>query len=336
MRTTWRLSLTMMACSAVLLLANHAGAVLLIANGGFDAQDASVNNNATVTPTGWFNASNEVNTFSDNILNVQRGANGAISNAAGAAVGMWDANGLALGRDAPFGNDGTLELAYVYQSLGAYSGEASLSINGFVYNRTNGNQPGNFNVAYYYTSPGAFTPAVGTDIANAATLIGTQQVFTQGVDFTITTGTVAQSASWTHTENFAGSGITNGSEVWLRFGDGGNPDFLLFDEPIIDNVRLAACALGDADCNGVSNPADLTAIRNNFRKSTGVTRAMGDLDGSGDVDMLDYMQWRRAQPPGGGSVGITSAGGVPEPSTVLLGGLAAMLVASLRRSRSVK
>jgi hypothetical protein len=347
MRTTrWLLLLLVLVCAVPTQFAQQAFAVFSITNGGFDAQDGSINNNATVTPTGWFNESNAANSFSDNILNVQRGANGAISNLGGASVGMWDANGLALGRNAPFGNDGTLETGYVYQSIGTYSGEASVGITGFVYNRTNGNRVGDFNVSIYYTSPGAFTPAVGTDIAGAGTLVGALQLFSQvtaavpttpnpdDIELLIESGTVAQSASWTHSVNFAGSGITNGSLVWLRIGDAGNPDGLLFDEPIIDNVRLAGCDLGSTDCSGPADLADFNAIRTNFRKTTGVTRAMGDLDGSGDVDQLDYLQWRRAFLAGGGSLASIPAFGVPEPSAALLSGMAAIFVAGMRRSRS--
>lgn len=348
MRINWRLTLGTLTFW-LLLFGGESRAVFSITNGGFDAQDASVNNNATVTPTGWINTNNAVDSFSDNILNVQRGANGAISNAAGAAVGMWDANGLALGRDAPFGNDGTLEQAYVYQSLGTYSGEASLGVTGFVYNRTNGNRVGDFNVAIYFTAPGAFTPTVGVpgpDIANSGTLVGVQRLFSQvtpaapttanpdDIELSIENGATANSAAWTHSVDFAGSGISNGSVVWLRFGDGGNPDALLFDEPIVDNVRLVGCGLGDTNCAGGADIAtDLAAIRTNFRKNVGVTRAMGDLDGSGDIDMLDYLQWRRAFLAGGGSVDMIPAFSVPEPSTASFGALAAIVGAALRSSR---
>ena len=335
-----RFGTRILVCLALFVPAQRLLAVFAITNGGFDAQGPEVNNSGTVTPTGWFDASNAVNSFSDNILNVQRGVNGAISNLGGAGIGMWDANGFALGRDAPFGNDGTLETAYLYQKIGDYAGDSTAAVTGSVFNRTNGNRVGNFNVAFYWTTDGAFTPAIGTDVAGQASLIGVQQLFSQGVtaevlddiELTIATGTVAQSAAWTHSVSLTGLGIPNGADIWLRLGDAGNPDGLLFDEPIIDNIRLDGCGLGDANCDGVADGTDLTAIRNNFRKSTGVTRAMGDVDGSGDVDSLDYLQWRRAA--GGGSAAIS--GGVPEPATGILGGSAIIALFLSRRFRSAK
>jgi hypothetical protein len=343
MQALARLFTSMIVCGGLALGASTSFGAYAVTNGGFDAQDASVNNNATVTPTGWFNASNDVNTFSDNILNALSGStigtNVPITNATGATAGGWDANGLALGRDAPFGNDGSLEQAYVYQPIGTYAGEATLGITGFVYNRVTGgsqNQVGNFDVGVYYTSPGGFTPSVGLDVGNSGTLVGDKQVFTQGVDFTIAAGATAGSAAWTHTVAFAGSGITNGSTVWLRIGDGGNPDGLTFDEPVIDNVNVAGCGLGDVNCDGHADLAtDFTAIRNNYRKTV-ASRALGDLDGSGAVDFLDYLQWRRAFLAGGGSAAsIPSLSGVPEPTSALLSVVAAAIGAGVlvRRKR---
>src|SRR5450432_3683568 len=109
MQALTRFLVSMAVCGGVSFWAMSSWAAYSVTNGGFDAQDATVDNNPTVTPTGWFNASNDANTFSDNILNVHSGSTfgtvTSISNAGGASVGAWDANGLALGRDAPFGND---------------------------------------------------------------------------------------------------------------------------------------------------------------------------------------------------------------------------------------
>ena len=298
MQALTRLLVSLAVYGAVSLYAMSSWAAYSITNGGFDAQDATVNDNPTITPTGWFNSSNAASSFSDNLLNVRSGSNGAISDAGGTSQGMWDANGLALGRDlvnGVFDNTGAGELGYVYQQIGTYSGEASLGVTGFVFNRTGpANQPGNFDVSIYYTSPGGFTPAVGNDIGFSGTLVGAKQVFAQGTDFTITTGTTA--------EQHLGR-IRDVRRIWnhqrcgrlARIGDGGNPDNLtLFDEPVIDNVNISGCGMGDVNCDGHADLAtDFTAIRNNFRK-TGVTRAQGDLDGSGTVNLLDYLQWRRA------------------------------------------
>ena len=104
----------------------------------------------------------------------------------------------------------------------------------------------------------------------------------------------------------------------------------MFDEPVIDNVNISGCGLGDVNCDGHADLAtDFTAIRNNFRKTV-ASRAAGDLDGSGDVDLLDYLQWRRAFLAGGGSAAnIPSLSAVPEPTSLMLSVIAAIGAAVL-------
>ena len=290
--------------------ASEALAAFSIANSGFDAQDGSVHLNSTLSATGWFNANNNPNTQSDTLINAQNGAQGG-----------WDANGFLFGNDAPFSVDGTSEQSYIYQSIGAYSGEGSVTVTGLVFNRILNpilRGVGNFDVSIYYTGAGAFTPAVGNDIALSGTLVGSSQVFTNGVDFNLTTNTTSQKASWSYTASFGGSGVASGNEVWLRIGDGGNPTGTDWDEPVIDNLNIAPFVLGDANGDGAATLTDFAAIKANFRL-TGTTRAQGDVDTSGDVDFLDYLQWRRAFLGGGGvAADIPALFGVPEPASEIL------------------
>lgn len=295
-------------------------AVLTVKNGGFDIQDASFNNNPTVSPTGWFTGSVAVNTFSDSILNSLNGVQG-----------RWLGNGLQLGNNAPFPADGSLETGYAYQSLGAYAGEASVTVRGYVFNRVNtANVPGNFDVGVYVTPAVGFTPADGNDIATSG-FAAASQVFTQGTDFMITTGTTPQRAPWTLTASLAGLANT-GDLIWLRIGDGGNPTATQADEPIIDDINLAPFDLGDVNGDGLVDIAtDFTAIRNNFRKTV-TTRAQGDLDGSGDVDFLDYVQWRQKFLNAGGvAADIPALAGVPEPGSSAIASIAILAAGAVRR-----
>jgi hypothetical protein len=310
---------------AVLGSPPRADAVLSTTNGGFDAQDGSVHLNSTLPPTGWFAGSLAANTQSDTLINAQNGAQGG-----------WDANGHMFGQSAPFTNDGTSEQGYIYQRLGAYAGESSVSIRGYVYNRivTPLVPPGNFEVGLYFSSPGLPVDH-GLDIQFAGFVIGAPKVFSQGVDFMLDTSATPQRAAWTYTVTLAGSGVSPGDDVWLRIGDAGNPTSAAADAPVIDNVNVLPFDLGDV--NGDDNvdiPNDFTPIRTNFRKLA-TSRAQGDLDGSGDVDLLDYLQWRREFLAGGGSpADIPALAGVPEPMTAaLLAWGAAIGTAFVRRRR---
>jgi hypothetical protein len=318
--TVW----TLVAGLAAWWSAAPALAVLTVTNGGFDAQDGSVHLNSTISPTGWFTGSNAANTQSDTLINAQNGVQGS-----------WLGNAFLFGNSTPFANDGSSEQGYIYQSLGTYSGEAAVTVRGYVYNRiAPANAPGNFDVGLYFSGPGGFIPDVGNDVAFGAFAAGSPQVFTQGTDFTITTGATPQRAPWSYTATLTGSGISTGDSVWLRIGDGGNPTGTLADEPVIDNINLAPFDIGDVNGDGVADIAtDFAAIRANFRKTV-TLRSQGDLDGSGDVDFLDYLQWRqRFLGAGGVEADIPALGGVPEPTGAVLLGIALVAMASRARRK---
>ena len=141
-----------------------------VTNGGFDAQDATVNNNPTVTPTGWFNASNDVNTFSDNILNARSGSTSARTSRSPMPPAPPLADGtrmvLPWGANAPFGNDGSLDELMCISKLAPMPARRRWELPASFTTDTARfqNQAGNFDVSIYYTSPGGFTPAVATTL----------------------------------------------------------------------------------------------------------------------------------------------------------------------------
>jgi hypothetical protein len=115
-----------------------------------------------------------------------------------------------------------------------YGGELTARIDGFGYNRINGNTAGGFDVGLYYSPGSTFVGANGRDLAGSAVLLGTMFINISGL-----TGSTPRSQAFTLPVTFAGSGIHAGDEVWLRFGDGPDDGNLnTFDEPIIDNVSL--------------------------------------------------------------------------------------------------
>ncbi|MDZ4659759.1 MAG: hypothetical protein SH868_19470 [Bythopirellula sp.] len=314
MHSLIRQIVVMVLCLTGIIVAKDAFAAFSIINGGFDAQGAEVNNLPEIQSSDWFTQSNAAQTWSDAMLHAPAGNQGA-----------WDFNGLLLGSNGPaFAVDGSGEPGYVYQSIGTYSGEASITITGYVFNRTNSNPVGDFDVALFYSEPGAFTPGVGVDLTGSAAVLISEKTFTETTlalpgDFPTLTGATAQSAFWSNAFTLTGSGVTSGDSVWLRIADGGNPTLLVTDQPVIDNLNIAPNVIGDVNGGGATL-ADLTIIRNNFRKSTAVTRAMGDLDGSGDVDFLDYFQWRTQyllqNPLLDDAPGLFDV--VPEPSSAIL------------------
>ena len=210
------------ACIIVFASAMPASAQLILRNGNFDLDPALGGaDDPQAPPMNWFTHYTEAQSWSDFRF-------GAIGN------GGWVNNGLALGQNflGPAFDPGP-EDGYFYTLLGAYSSETSLRINGFGYNRVNGNAAGAFQVGLYYSSP-AFAGADGVDVAGSSTLLGSTTV-----DISALTGFTAGSQAFTLNVNLLGSGIVPGNRVWLRIGDGPDDGNLnAFDEPIIDNLTL--------------------------------------------------------------------------------------------------
>ena len=130
---------------------------------------------------------------------------------------------------------GADQSGYVYQLLGTYSGETTVSLAGTAYNRLRGDNVGDFDVSFYF---GAFAPVEGTDVAGSTTQLGSTQQFEEGVNLPgLASGTAATSSAFSHTASFAGSGISTGDQVWVRLGDGTNNSGN--DEPYIDTLVVS-------------------------------------------------------------------------------------------------
>jgi hypothetical protein len=204
--------------------AARADASLVLLNGTFDDDPDLAGADDTMTPpTHWFTHYTGDQTWSD----FRFGNDGN---------GGWDNNGITFGQNflGPTFTPGP-EDGYFYTRLGTYSGEVSAKVTGFGYNRVK-NDAGNFDVSLYFTSPGTFTAANGSDPAT----LGNQIAYTL-VDISSLTGPNPQSLPFTLTGDFAPSGIQAGDEIWLRFSDGPEDGNLAtFDEPTVDNLTFTA------------------------------------------------------------------------------------------------
>ena len=89
---------------------------------------------------------------------------------------------------------------------------------------------------------------------------------------------------------------------------------------------------GDFDGNDVVNSFDLANWKAGFGTSVGATHAQGDANADGDVDGDDFLVWQRQL--GTSAVASASTAGVPEPTSVILVGMAALCLGeAVRRHR---
>jgi hypothetical protein len=103
-----------------------------------------------------------------------------------------------------------------------------------------------------------------------------------------------------------------------------------------DSILMKYTYYGDIDANGEVNADDLTIFANNFGKLSGAGQVDGDIDFDNDVDADDLTVFANNFGKGVGnplSSGTVEA--VPEPSTILLAGLASagLAVAGMVRRR---
>lgn len=99
----------------------------------------------------------------------------------------------------------------------------------------------------------------------------------------------------------------------------------------IDNISLLTVGgPGDVDEDGDVDEFDFGIIRDNFRMDV-ASRTLGDLDLSGTVDFLDFIEWRENATP----AALAAAGfPVPEPASTLLAIIATSLIGCVRRQKS--
>jgi hypothetical protein len=91
-----------------------------------------------------------------------------------------------------------------------------------------------------------------------------------------------------------------------------------------DSLLLKYTYYGDIDLNGQVDGDDLTVFAQNFGQTTGMTQVDGDIDFNGRVDGEDLTVFANNFNKGIGSpLAAGAVAAVPEPSTILLAGLAA-------------
>ncbi|TWT97757.1 hypothetical protein Pla108_19090 [Botrimarina colliarenosi] len=190
-----------------------------------------------------------------------------------------------------------------------------------------------------WTAIGNFQTQLGsaTDYNNA--FAGTEMLLTSpGVYSLTTTIPTAGAYNWraVNTGTFDGVG-TDG-----RWNNAANLSFNTFenDQEItleintnIGGIRYLTEAVlaGDTDNNGVVEFADFEPIRDNFLTATSL-RSMGDLDFSGFVDIRDFREWKNAiNSPALVAQALAQLQAVPEPTAILMAGVAVALVGGTRR-----
>ena len=156
-------------------------------------------------------------------------------------------------------------MAKIPRVIGTYTGEASVTLSGTAYNRSdNGLVFGDFDVAFYYTAGASFIPGEnGPDPAASGTLIGSVQEFEEAVNLPkLVTGLKPTHAEFSHTVDFAGSGIAVGDAVWVRISDGdnifGTNTAPMFDEPYIDDLSVKTESKPINKNSGKKTPANVS------------------------------------------------------------------------------
>lgn len=129
------------------------------------------------------------------------------------------------------------------------------------------------------------------------------------------------------TYTFASSAEIDSARFWIGTNASGAFDELRLGGTWDDVTSFDPnFELGDFDFVDGITPADYQILSDNLY--TGTTYAEGDFDLSGLVDLTDFALFRDAYLAAGGSL---DALGIPEPASVVLGGIACLVLAGVGR-----
>jgi hypothetical protein len=144
--------------------------------------------------------------------------------------------------------------------------------------------------------------------------------------------------------NWAGRGITSSSAATNASA---NTGLSLVDNTLLglttfsgeavnaNSILLKYTYYGDVDQNGQVDPDDLTVFANNFGRAAGATQVDGDIDFNGAVNADDLTVFANNFLRGvGNPLATPRVQAVPEPATIVLTALAALLVFSIRGKRA--
>ncbi|MBL9165746.1 MAG: PEP-CTERM sorting domain-containing protein [Planctomycetaceae bacterium] len=149
----------------------------------------------------------------------------------------------------------------------------------------------------------------------------------------------SQSAKLISETNFNGSlNVTQGGSYPLGaiFASGGSQDLslefhLASGETLVGTVQYIGTPgfAADFNSNGFVDGADLALWKIGYGKASGAVKSDGDFNLDGRVDGADFLGWQRQF--GSGTPPIAA---IPEPGSVLLAAMSALVVAGVRKQRS--
>jgi hypothetical protein len=187
-------------------------------------------------------------------------------------------------------------------------------------------------------------------VSNVPTIAGATGAWTGTIDL-MDNDQVAQSSAATKTADFnrlydqiksgyaggawTGTGITSSAaaasatfETGVSMVDNAIFGFTDFSGQTVNenSILLKYTYYGDIDVNGQVDADDLTIFANNFGKPSGAGQVDGDIDFDADVDADDLTVFANNFGKGIGSPLATGAlAAVPEPTSMVLGGIAALV-----------
>jgi uncharacterized protein YjbI with pentapeptide repeats len=143
--------------------------------------------------------------------------------------------------------------------------------------------------------------------------------------------------------DWQGTGITSSTaaadanrETTLALADNALLGYTEFSGQVVtaDSILLKYIYYGDIDVNGQVDADDLTVFANNFGRATGAVQIDGDVDFDNDVDADDLTVFASNFGKGiGGPLSAGTVAAIPEPTSLVLAGLAAVAALAVMRTR---